>query len=103
MTTQLTLGIDCRDSKGGTTKPAGVPLVSYGTTDALANFPLNRLTNTIQCSINNRTISLQQSDVIDALLRLCDPETLAKSDSKTPTCGDYLANYGDGVEAYGSY
>jgi hypothetical protein len=37
--------------------------------------------------------------VIDALLRLYDPETLAKWDSKTPTCGDYLADYGDGVEA----
>ena len=73
ITTQLTLEINYRDSKGGTTKPAGTPLVSYGTTDALANFPLNRLINTIQCSINNNTISLQQSDVIDALLRLYDP------------------------------
>ena len=57
---------------GGATKPVGMPLVSYGTTDALANFPLNRLISTIQCSINNNTISLQQSDVIDALLRLYD-------------------------------
>ena len=37
--------------------------------------------------------------MIDALLRLCDPEHLAMWDSKTPTCGDYLADYGDGVEA----
>ena len=49
--------------------------------------------------INNNPISLQQSDVIDALLRLYDPEHLAMWDSKTPTCGDYLADYGDGVEA----
>ena len=76
-----------------------MPLVSYGTTDALANFPLNRLISTIQCSINNNTISLQQSDVIDALLRLYDPVHVATWDSKTPTCGDYLADYGDGVEA----
>ena len=100
LTTQLTLEINYRDSKGGTgTKPAGHALVSYGTTDALANFPLNRLISTIQCSINNNTISLQQSDVIDALLRLYDPEHLATWDSKTPTCGDYLADDGDGVEA----
>ena len=93
ITTQMTLEINYKDSKGGTTKPAGTPLVSYGTTDALANFPLNRLISTIQCSINNNTISLQQSDVIDALLRLYDPEHLAMWDSKTPTCGDYLADY----------
>ena len=37
--------------------------------------------------------------MIDALLRLYDPETLATWDSKTPTCGDYVAGYGDGVEA----
>ena len=28
-----------------------------------------------------------------------DPEDLAKWDSKTPACGDYLADYGDEVEA----
>ena len=37
--------------------------------------------------------------MIDALLRLYDPKHLATWDSKTPTCGDYLADYGDGVEA----
>ena len=96
ITTQMTLEINYLDSDNGTTKPAGIPLVSYGTTDALANFPLNRLISTIQCSINNNTISpLSQSDVIDALLRLYDPEPLAMWDSKTPTCGDYPADYGD--------
>ena len=60
ITTQLTLEINYRDSDSGTTEPAGIPLVSYGTTDALANFPLNRLISTIQCSINNNAISLQR-------------------------------------------
>jgi hypothetical protein len=81
------------------TLPAGRPLINYGVTDALANFPLNRLISTIQCSINNNTISLQQSDVFDILTRLYDPETLAKYDSKTPTTCDYLSDYSDGVEA----
>ena len=41
LTTQMTLEINYRDSKGGTgTKPAGHALVSYGTTDALAISPL---------------------------------------------------------------
>ena len=86
-------------SPPGTTLPAGTCLVNYGVTDALANFPLNRLISTIQCSINNNTISLQQSDVFDILTRLYDPDALAKYDGKTPTTCDYLSDYGDGVEA----
>ena len=58
ITTHMTSDINYLDSDGGTTKPAGIPLVAYGTTDALANFPLNRLISTIQCSIHNNTISL---------------------------------------------
>ena len=101
---QLTLKIDCRNvntATGATTDvlPEGWSLINYGLTDSLANFPLNRLISTIQCSVNNNTISLQQSDVFDALLRLYDPETLAKYDSKTPTTCDYLSDYADGVEA----
>ena len=82
ITTRMTLELNYLDSDGGTTKPAGIPLVSYGTTDALANFPLNRLIPTIQCSINNNTISLQQSGVNDTLLRLYDPEHLAMWDRR---------------------
>ena len=37
--------------------------------------------------------------MFDALLRLYDPETLAKYVSKTPTTCDYLSDYADGVEA----
>ena len=99
ISTKLTLKIDCVNSDASTDLAAGVSLVNYGITDALSNFPLNRLINTIHCSINNNTISLQQSDVIDPLLRLYDPETLAKYDSKTPTTNDYLSDYADGVEA----
>ena len=86
-------------SPPGTTLPAATPLVSYGVADALPNFPLNRLISTIQYSINNNTISLQQSDVFDILTRLYDPDTLAKYDGETPTTCDYLSDYGDGVEA----
>jgi len=99
ISTKLTLKIDCLNSDDSTDLAAGVSLVNNGITDSLSNFPLNRLINTIQCSINNNTISLQQSDVIDPLLRLYDPETLSKYDSKTPTTSDYLSDYADGVEA----
>jgi len=94
----MTLRIDYKDTNGGTTLPAGTPLINYGVTDALAPFPLNQLISTIQCSINNNTISLQQSDIFPTLLRMYDPETLAMYDSKTPTTLDYLSDYSDCVE-----
>ena len=71
--------------------------INYGVTDALAPFPLNQLIQNIQCSINNNNITLQQSDLFDILLRMQDPEYLARFDGKTPTGLDYLYDYGDGV------
>ena len=71
--------------------------INYGVTDALAPFPLNQLIQNIQCSINNNNITLQQSDLFDILLRMQDPEDLARFDGKTPTGLDYLYDYADGV------
>ena len=75
----------------------GVQPINYGVTDALAPFPLNQLILNIQCSINNNNITLQQSDLFDVLLRMQDPEDLARFDGKTPTGLDYLYDYADGV------
>ena len=76
---------------------AGAQLINYGVTDALASFPFNQLIQSIQCSINNNNITLQQSDVFDVLLRMQDPEDLARYDGKTPTGLDFLYDYADGV------
>ena len=76
---------------------AGDALINYGVTDALAPFPFNQLIQNIQCSINNNNITLQQSDLFDVLLRMQDPEDLARYDGKTPTGLDYLYDYSDGV------
>ena len=75
----------------------GVQPINYGVTDALAPFPLNQLIQNIQCSINNNNITLQQSDLFDVLLRMQDPEDLARFDDKAPTGLDYLYDYADGV------
>ena len=72
--TTFVVNINYKGSDGSTTLPVGRPLINYGATDALANFPLNRLISKIQCSINNNTISLQQSDVFGILTRLYDPK-----------------------------
>lgn len=76
---------------------AGAQLINYGVTDALAPFPFNQLIQNIQCSINNNNITLQQSDLFDVLLRMQDPEDLARFDGKTPTGLDFLYDYADGV------
>jgi hypothetical protein len=76
---------------------AGSQLINYGVTDALASFPFNQCINNIQCSINNNNITLQQSDLFDVLLRMQDPEDLARYDGKTPTGLDFLYDYADGV------
>jgi hypothetical protein len=48
-------------------------------------------------TINNNTVSMNTQDVLPVMLRLMDPEELAKYDDLTPTCLDYLGNYRDGI------
>jgi hypothetical protein len=48
-------------------------------------------------TINNNTVSMNTQDVLPVMLRMMDPEELARYDDLTPTCLDYLGNYRDGV------
>ena len=72
-------------------------LVNYGVTDALGPFPLNSIINNMQVSINNNTVSMQVAEILPLLIRMYDPETLAKYDNLTPTTLDQLADYADAV------
>ena len=81
----------------GAGKPADKFLVNYGVTDALAPFPLHSLVATMTSTINNNTVSMNTQDVLPVMLRLMDPEELARYDDMTPTCLDYLGNYRDGI------
>ena len=83
-----------------TGKPLPEMPVNYGVTDALAAFPLSRAVNNITININNNSVSMNYADILEPLLRLIDPEELAKYESTTPTTLDYLANYRDGVQPY---
>ena len=79
-------------------KPPGMFLVNYGVTDALAPFPLHSLVTNMTTTINNNTVSMNVQDTLPALLRLIDPEELAKYECMTPTGLDYLQDYRDGVD-----
>ena len=81
----------------GNNKPANQYLINYGVTDALAPFPLHALVGTMTCNINNNTVAMNMSEVLPAILRLCDPEELAHFTDLTPTSLDYLGDYRDGV------
>ena len=82
----------------GSTKPAAAFLLNYGITDALAPFPLHSLVQNMTATINNNTVSMNVQDTLPALLRMLDPEELAKYECMTPTGLDFLANYRDGIE-----
>lgn len=86
---------------GGTTVGYWEPdekLFAYGTSHALQAFPLNSAFSTVQSQINNSNITLASSEMLSALLKLCNYEELAKSNSLCPSLVDsFYYNYSDGV------
>jgi hypothetical protein len=80
--------------------PSGQTAFDYGKTDALQAFPLASLFTTIQCSINNTSVSINLQDVLPSLLRLNNSRELYKYNSMTPSLPDFsYARYIDGVGA----
>jgi hypothetical protein len=70
-------------------------LFSYGVSDALQSFPMNRLINTANCQINNSSTSVNLKDVLPSLLCLYDKRELNKYKSTCPCLPDsFYANYG---------
>lgn len=82
---------------------SGIPaankfLVNYGAFDSFAPFPLNQLTTNTSIQINNTTVSLQNRDVLDPLLRNMSRGELSRYKSTTPI---YLDNYADYAQLNG--
>ena len=75
----------------------GTFAMNYGVTDALAPFPLHNLVNVMSATINNNAVSINVQETLPLLLRMVDPEELAKYDCMTPTALDYLADYDDAL------
>jgi len=73
-------------------------LVNYGVTDALSAFPLHSLTNTMSATINNNTVTTNMQDALPLILRMLDPEEMAKYEGYTPTTLDFLGEYRDAVD-----
>jgi hypothetical protein len=77
------------DISGGV--PAGTSVFDYGLNQGFQSFPLNRLFDTVTLSVNNVSASVNQSNVLPALLRMIDQRTLQEYEGLTPT---FLDNYG---------
>ena len=69
------------------------PGTTYGTTWALASFPLHQLISVMSATVNNNTVSLNVSDVLSAIIRLICCEDLSYFNSSSPTFADTLAIY----------
>ena len=76
----------------------GTQALRWGVNAALQAFPFNKLVSTATATINNTTVTINEQDVIDCLLRFNDSRELYRYNSMTPTLPDqaYL-NYADGV------
>jgi hypothetical protein len=79
---------------------SGTPALIYGQNAALQAFPFNKLITTATATINNTTVSINEQDVLDCLLRFNDSRELYRYNGMTPSLPDqaYL-NYADAIGA----
>lgn len=73
--------------------------IQYGSTDALAPFPLHQLTTVQSATINNNTVSMNTRDLLPSLMRFNDKRSLMRYNGLCPNMYDTYANYSDGVGA----
>ena len=75
----------------------GQKLVNYGSSDALAPFPLHNMFSTMTTTLNSSSVSVNVPDVLPALLKLHDKRQLNKYNSSAPTMTDTFYKYSDAV------
>lgn len=97
---QVYLTINIGTAAVGAGVPAGELAFNLGLTDSLQAFPLNKLFTTAQSTINNVSVSSNEQDIVDALLRMNNSRELYRYNSTTTSLPDqaYL-NYQDAVLA----
>jgi hypothetical protein len=97
---QVYLTINIGSAAAGANVPPGELAFNLGLTDSLQAFPLNKLFTTCQATINNVSVSSNEQDIVDALLRMNNSRELYRYNSTTTSLPDqaYL-NYQDAVLA----
>lgn len=96
----INLTIQIGSPTQGAYVPVGQLAWNLGLTDSLQSFPLNKLFSTIQATINNVSVSSNEQDIVDVILRMNNSSELYRYNSTTASFPDqaYL-NYSDGVLA----
>ena len=98
--TTLNLTISIGNAGTGAGVQSGQLAFNLGQTDALQAFPFNKLITTAQSTINNCSVSSNEQDIIDAILRMNNSRELYRYNSTTPSLPDQAwANYSDAVAA----
>ena len=72
-----------------------IQAIGYGARDCLAPFPLHQLCTSMSATINNNTVSVNMNDVLNPIIRMLDPEELAKCSNTTPVAYDTYMRYSD--------
>jgi len=91
------------DFAGGSTAGYWAPnqvLFEYGKTNALQAFPFNSAITNSGSNINSANVTCSLKDVMPALLKMCNYEELAKTNSLCPSLIDsFYYNYRDGINS----
>lgn len=74
---------------------AGDSVFRYGFSDCFQAFPLNHLVTTATATINNASVSINQKEILPALLRYLDKDKMNKYNCMTPTFLDNYRVYAD--------
>lgn len=100
ISSQVFLTIQIGNATTGAGVPPGDLAFNLGLTDALQAFPLNKLFTTAQSTINNVSVSSNEQDIVDALLRMNNSRELYRYNSTTTSLPDQaFLNYADAVLA----
>lgn len=100
VSSQVYLTINIGTAAVGAGVPVGELAFNLGLTDALQAFPLNKLFTTAQSTINNVSVSSNEQDIVDALLRMNNSRELYRYNSTTTSLPDQaFLNYSDAVLA----
>lgn len=98
--TQINFTISIGNSANGANIAVGDLAFDLGNSDALQAFPFNKLITTAQATINNCSVSSNEQDIIDAVLRLNNSRELYRYNSTTPSLPDQAyAIYSQGIGA----
>ena len=92
ITTTLNLTIQIGSAAAGADIAVGDLAFNLGETDSFQSFPFNKLITTAQSTINNCSVSSNEQDIIDALLRMNNSRELYRYNSTTPSLPDQAYN-----------